>query len=85
MWSTTRAIIFKAAIFSEQAGTVYAYCLNYTSRMDVTMDGVFFDPWYLEEGIDGGVWRLSFRENLCYQYTAAFDASVPLVEWETLN
>ena len=72
-------------VFSEQEGTVYAYCLSCVDRMDVTADGVFFDPWYLEEGIDGGVWRLSFRENLCYQYTAAFDASVPLVEWETLN
>jgi hypothetical protein len=72
-------------VFSEQEGTVYAYCLSYVGRTDVSADGVFFDPWYLEEGIDGGVWRLSFRENLCYQYTAAFDASVPLVEWETLN
>ena len=64
---------------------MYAYCLNYTSRMDVTVDGVFFDPWYLEEGIDGGAWRVSFRENLCYQYTAVFDASAPLVEWEALD
>ena len=72
-------------VFSEQEGTVYAYCLSYVGRTDVSADGVFFDPWYLEEGIDGGAWRVSFRENLCYQYTAAFDASVPLVEWETLN
>ncbi|MCI8813041.1 MAG: hypothetical protein HFG12_07390 [Oscillibacter sp.] len=72
-------------IFSEQQKDVYAYCLNYIDRMDVTADGVFFDPWYLEEGIDGGVWRLSFGENLCYQYTAAYDASAPLVEWEALD
>lgn len=72
-------------IFSEQQKAVYAYCLNCIDRMGVTVDGVFFDPWYLEEGIDGGVWRLSFRESLCCQYTAAYDASAPLVEWETLN
>lgn len=71
-------------IFSEQEAAVYAYCLNCIDRMDVTADGVFFDPWYLEEGIDGGAWRVSFRENLCYQYTAAFDASAPLVEWEEI-
>ena len=69
-------------IFSEREGAVYAYCLNCAGGMDVTVDGVFFDPWYLEEGIDGGVWRVSFREAQCCQYSAAYDETVPLVEWE---
>lgn len=72
-------------LFSEQEKAVYAYCLNYVDRMEVNTDGVFFDPWYLEEGMDGGVWRVSFRENQCFQYTAAYDRTVPLAEWETLN
>ena len=72
-------------IFTEQEKAVYAYCLNYVDRTDVNEDGVFFDPWYLEEGIDGGVWRVSFRGEQCYPYTAACDASAPLVEWEPLN
>lgn len=72
-------------IFSEQEKAVYVYCLNFVSGMDVNEDGVFFNPWYLEEGMDGGVWRVSFRENQCCQYTAAYDGTVPLVEWELLN
>lgn len=72
-------------IFSEQGKAVYAYCLNYVDGMDVNEDGVFFDPWDLEEGMDGGVWRVSFRENQCLQYTAAYDGTVSPVEWETLN
>lgn len=70
------------AVFSEQEKTVYAYCLDVVDRMDINADGVFLDPWYLEEGIDGGVWRVSFRENQCYQYSAAYDETVPAVEWE---
>ncbi len=73
------------AVFSEQDKAVYAYCLNYIDRMDVTPDGVFFDPWYLEEGFDGGAYRVSFREEQCCQYTAAYDPSAPLVEWEVIN
>lgn len=69
-------------VFSEQQKTVYAYCLNGTGRMDVTADGVFFDPWYLEEGLEGGVFRLSFREEQCYPYTAGYDGSMPLAAWE---
>lgn len=69
-------------VFSEQQKAVYAYCLNDTGRMDVTADGVFFDPWYLEEGLEGGVWRVSFREEQCCQYTAAYDPSALLAEWE---
>lgn len=72
-------------IFSEQEKAVYAYCLNYVDGMDVSADGVFFDPWDLEEGMDGGVWRVSFRESQCCQYTAAYDETVPPVEWEVLN
>lgn len=72
-------------LFSEQEKAVYAYCLNYVDRMEVNTDGVFFDPWYLEEGVDGGVWRVSFRENQCFQYTAVYDGTVPLVEWEAVN
>lgn len=72
-------------IFTEQEKAVYAYCLNCADRTEVNADGVFFDPWYLEEGIDGGVWRVSFRGEQCYPYTAACDASAPLVEWEPLN
>lgn len=73
------------AIFSEQEKGVYAYCLNYVDGMEVNTEGVFFDPWYLEEGADGGVWRVSFRENQCFQYTAAYDGTAPLAEWESLN
>lgn len=72
-------------VFSRQAGAVYAYCLNSAGGMDVTVDGVFFDPWYLEEGFDGGTWRVSFRENQCYQYSAVYDETVPLAEWESMN
>lgn len=72
-------------LFSEQQKGVYAYCLNYVDRTDVNEDGVFFDPWYLEEGVDGGVWRVSFREDQCYQYTADYDEAAPPVEWEILN
>lgn len=72
-------------VFSQQEKTVYAYCLNYADRTDVNEDGVFFDPWYLEEGMDGGVWRLSFRKNQCCQYTAAYDETVSPVEWEVLD
>lgn len=72
-------------IFTEQEKGVYAYCLNYVDRTEVNGDGVFFDPWYLEEGIDGGVWRVSFRENQCCQYTAAYDGAVPPVEWEPVD
>lgn len=72
-------------IFSEQQKAVYAYCLNSTGRMDITADGVLFDPWYLEEGIDGGAWRVSFRENQCYQYSVVYDETIPLAEWEALD
>lgn len=72
-------------VFSEQEKGVYAYCLNYVDGMEVNTEGVFFDPWYLEEGVDGGVWRVSFRENQCFQYTAAYDGTAPLAEWESLN
>ena len=72
-------------VFSEQAGAVYAYCLNYTGGSEINTDGVFYDSWYLEEGIDGGVWRVSFREEQCCQYTAAYDEAVPMVEWESVN
>lgn len=72
-------------IFSEQEKAVYVYCLNFVSGMDINDDGVVFDPWYLEEGMDGGVWRLSFRKNQCCQYTAAYDETVSPVEWEVLD
>lgn len=72
-------------IFSEQEKAVYVYSLNFVSGMDINDDGVFFDPWYLEEGMDGGVWRLSFRKNQCCQYTAAYDETVSPVEWEVLD
>lgn len=69
-------------IFAERQKGVYAYCLHCTGRTELTADGVFFDPWYLEEGIDGGVWRVSFREEQCYPYTASYDGSAPLAAWE---
>lgn len=72
-------------IFSEQQKAVYVYCLNCVDGMEVSADGVFFAPWFLEEGMDGGVWRVSFRENQCFQYTAAYDGTVPPAEWEPLN
>ena len=64
---------------------MYAYCLNYAGGSELNTDGVFYDPWYLEEGIDGGAWRVSFQESQCYQYTAAYDEAVPMVEWESVN
>lgn len=72
-------------IFSEQQKAVYVYCLNCVDGMEVSADGVFFAPWFLEEGMDGGVWRVSFRENQCFQYTADYDGTVPPAEWEPLN
>lgn len=72
-------------IFTEQEKAVYAYCLNYVDRTDVNTEGVFSDPWYLEEGLDGGVWQVSFRESQCCQYTAAYDGTVPPAEWEALE
>ena len=72
-------------VLSQQEGAVYAYCLNYTGGSELNTDGVFYDPWYLEEGIDGGAWRVSFREEQCCQYTAAYDEAVPMVEWESVN
>lgn len=72
-------------IFSEQQKAVYVYCLSCVDGMEVSADGVFFAPWSLEEGMDGGVWRVSFRENQCFQYTAAYNGTVPPAEWEPLS
>ena len=41
------------------------------------------EPFFTDS--DGGAWRVSFRESQCYQYTAAYDEAVPMVEWESVN
>lgn len=73
------------SILSEQEGAVYAYCLSWRSSTEIRADGVFYDPWYLEEGWEDGVYRVSFRENQCFQYTAVCDETVPDVEWENVG
>ena len=67
-------------VLSEQSGTVYGYCLNYTDSTEVLEDGVFRDTY--AEGDSWGEMRLSFQENQCYQYTAPEDSTAPTVTWE---
>lgn len=62
-------------IFSEQDGTVYAYCVNYCGDDSVNADGVFYHPEY------GEPFAVSFWKNQCYLYTASYDETVPAVEW----
>lgn len=63
-------------IFSEQDGTVYAYCVNYCVRYEIGTDGVFHDAEW------GDTFVLSFWKNQCYPYTVPYDETVPAVEWE---
>lgn len=72
-------------ILSEQEGEVYAYCLSWRSSVEIYADGVFCDLFDFAEGWEGGVYRVSFREGQCCQYTAAHDETVPPVEWEALH
>ena len=67
-------------VLSEQSGTVYGYCLNYTDSTEVLEDGVFRDTY--AEGDSWGEMRLSFQENQCYLYTATEDSAAPTVTWE---
>ena len=64
-------------ILSEQAGTVYAYCLSF-GDYEVGQSGTLRG-----EAAQGAV-RLSFRENQCYFYPAAYDETAPLVVWEAV-
>ena len=63
-------------ILSEQAGTVYAYCLNYKGGYSLDAEGVF---WQEEYG--GDSFAVSFDGEQCYTYTALHDRAVPQVEW----
>lgn len=74
--------ITHTVILSEQAGTVYAYRLNYSGDDLLNTDGVFCDTFVLENGAGGAAYALSFDKNQCYQYTVPYDATVPAVEWE---
>lgn len=63
-------------MFSEQNGTVCAYCLNYCGGYDLGTGGVFHDAEW------GDTFAVSFRKSQCYPYTVLYDETVPLVEWE---
>ncbi|WP_298030343.1 hypothetical protein [uncultured Dysosmobacter sp.] len=63
-------------VFSEQNGTVYAYCLNYCDGYELGTGGVF------HVGGWGDTFAVSFWKNQCYQYNVSYDEAVPLVEWE---
>lgn len=63
-------------VLSEQAGAVYAYCVNYSGDYSVNADGAFYHPAY------GDTYAVSFWKNQCYQYTVSYDETVPAVEWE---
>lgn len=63
-------------IFSEQVGTVYAYCVNYCEGYEIGTDGVFHDAEW------GDTFAVSFWKNQCYPYTVPYDETVPAVEWE---
>jgi hypothetical protein len=66
----------KYVILSEQAGMVYAYCINYSCDKEIYQDGVF-------AGESDWSFCISFYRNQCYIYTKAHDVSIPAVEWET--
>ena len=51
----------KYVIFSEQEGTVYAYCLNYKENYE--LDGIIFRSELMEDAFG-----VSFDKEQCYQY-----------------
>ena len=51
----------KYVIFSEQGGTVYAYCLNYKENYE--LDGIIFRSELMEDAFG-----VSFDKEQCYQY-----------------
>lgn len=67
-------------VLSEQSGTVYGYCLNYTESKTLDTAGVFHD--FYADGASWGNMRMSFRENQAYLYTAPDDGAAPSVEWQ---
>lgn len=63
-------------IFSEQDGTVYAYCVNYCGSYEIGTNGVFHDVEWAD------TFAVSFWKDQCYLYTVPYDETVPAVEWE---
>lgn len=63
-------------ILSRQDGRVYAYCCNYCESYEVNGEGAFHHV-YADD-----TFAVSFRGEACYQYTAVWDETVPLAEWE---
>ena len=67
-------------VLSEQSGSIYGYCLNYTDQTEVLEDGVFRETY--AGGDSWGERRLSFRGNQCYLYTAPENSTSSAVTWE---
>lgn len=63
-------------VFSEQDGTVYAYCINYCEGHALGSDGVFHNAAWPD------TFAVSFWRDQCYKYTASYDETVPAAEWE---
>lgn len=66
-------IDYCTVVFSEQAGTVYAYFFGISGNIELYDDGT------LEEYRE--VTQLSFWQDQCYEYDADRAASAQLVEW----
>lgn len=68
----------RTVVFSEQEGTVYAYCLNWLGGCEVDADGVFWDRQWEDETSTVG---LSFQKKQCYLYPARRNAAAKAVTW----
>ena len=70
------SLLDQMVILSEQAGKVYAYCLNFKGGYSLDTEGVF---WREEYG--GEPFSVSFDGEQCYLYSAVRNESSPQAEW----
>ena len=70
------SLLDQMVILSEQAGKVYAYCLNFKGGYSLDTEGVF---WREEYG--GEPFSVSFDGEQCYLYSVVRNESSPQAEW----